>query len=284
MPETGTQHRHIDRAEQLESAARLTAREGEGDEERQALFFEGPQEIGKSSLLLEIYERHSANGVYFVDLSRTAAEHDVLESLAMQARRQEVAVPAYRTTRDRFAERSSSPQVDMTNVRMRHATFQLIAQGEDRGLRTASLSDALLDNLVAEARRPVICLDSFEACARPMRDWLARSLLPNLLSRREVSVFVAGRQVPRLSHPDTALVRTLVLPPFDVRAVREWIETLGFTSLTEKAAAIQEANGGVPGLLHEFFADHTEPANGGTARTQDRPIRAIADDQDSRDG
>ncbi|WP_320775786.1 hypothetical protein [Streptomyces sp. CRN 30] len=260
MPEPAEQQRHIDRAEQLESVARLTARNGQRGGERQALLFEGPEDIGKSSLLSEIYKRHSTNGVYFVDLAQTVVEHDVLEALSMQARRQDVSVQSYRSARDRFAEGFRSIQVDFTDVRVRNGAIQLFAQGEDRQVRLTNLSDALLDNLVADARRPVVCLDSFEACAQPMRDWLARRLLPNLLSRREVSVFLAGREVPRLSVPPYSdVVHTLVLPPFDVAAVRDWIEWRGFSSLMDKAATIRETHGGVPGLLAEFFACHTEP-------------------------
>lgn len=285
MHEPATPHRHIDRAEQLESAARLTARDEDRGGERQALFFEGPQDIGKSSLLLEIYDRHAGNGVYFVDLSRTAVEHDVLEQLSMQARGQDVSVPGYRTTRDRHAEQSRSTEVAFTNVRVRNSAIQLLAQGEDRVLRLAALSDALLDNLVADARRPVICLDSFEACARPMRDWLSRSLLPNLLSRREVSVFLAGRSVPRLPHPPySTAVQTLVLPPFDVEAVQGWIENLGFASLRDKAVVIQRSHGGVPGLLAEFFACHMEPGDPAPRHPDGRPATATGDDGDDREG
>ncbi|MFG2483951.1 hypothetical protein ACGFSI_14465 [Streptomyces virginiae] len=264
MRESADRHRHIDRAEQLEAAARLTARDAErdgaGHRERQGLFFEGPQGIGKSSLLWEIYERHAPDGAYFLDLPRIPAEHHVLESLAMQARGNQVNVPSYESTRTRFAEQSAQTHVDFDNVRMRNSTFQLLAAAQDRTLQTASLSDALLGNLVADARRPVICLDGFEACAQPMRDWLGRSLLPNLLSRREISVFVAGRQLPSLTRPYTSAVRTLVLPPFDVQAVQEWIESLGIVSLKDEATAIQQVHGGIPELLDEFFKLHIESA------------------------
>ncbi|MFF5145291.1 hypothetical protein ACFY6U_37195 [Streptomyces sp. NPDC013157] len=267
MPEPVEEHQHIDRAEQLARVARLTARDTQQSDERAALFFEGPADIGKSSLLFEIYERHSDQGVYFVDLSRVDGERDVLEALAMQARGQRVDVPSYRTTRGRFAEQSASTQVSFTNVRARNSAIQLLTQGEDRGLQTDALSDALLDNLMSESRRPVICLDSFEACAQPMRQWLGRKLLPNLLTRREASVFVAGRELPRLSHPYSRAVHTLVLPPFDVDAVRDWIEALGLASLQDKAVAIQQTHGGVPGLLAEFFACHIEPEAAVPART-----------------
>ncbi|MER7821289.1 hypothetical protein ABTX85_01740 [Streptomyces sp. NPDC096097] len=267
MRESADRHRHIDRAEQLEDAARLTARGTEGDgaghRERQGLFFEGPQGIGKSSLLWEIYERHAADGAYFLDLPRIPAEHHVLESLAMQARRNQVNVPSYESTRTRFAEQSAQTHVDFNNVRIRNGTFQLLAAAQDRTLQTASLSDALLGNLVADARRPVICLDGFEACAQPMRDWLGRSLLPNLLSRREISVFVAGRQLPSLTRPYAGSVRTLALPPFDVAAVHEWIESLGIVGLKDEAAAIQQVHGGIPELLDEFFKLHIESAEAG---------------------
>ncbi|MEV7244057.1 hypothetical protein [Streptomyces sp. NPDC093248] len=284
MPEPAEDHRHIDRADQLAQAARLTARDARRDEERQALFFEGPEDIGKSSLLFEIYERHRADGVYFVDLSRMAMEHEVLETLAMQARGQRVDVPSYRTTRDRFAEQSASTQVSFTNVRVRNSALQLLAQAEDRSLRTDALSDALLDNLVGGTRRPVICLDAFEACAQPMRDWLGRRLLPNLLTRREVSVFVAGRETPRLSRPYSGAVHTLVLPPFDVDAVHDWIEALGFASLRDKAVTIQRTHGGVPGLLAEFFAYHMEPEEAVPAHPDGNRPSGGTDDHDGRDG
>ncbi|WP_129308379.1 ATP-binding protein [Streptomyces sp. L2] len=269
MPEPGEEHRHIDRADQLARVARLTARDAHRGEDRQAMFFEGPGDIGKSSLLLEIYERHGDQGVYFVDLSRVATERDVLEALAMQARSQRVDVPSYRTTRDRFAEQSASTQVSLSNVRARNSAIQLLTQSEDRGLQTDALSDALLDNLMSDSRRPVICLDSFEACAQPMRQWLGRKLLPNLLTRPEASVFVAGRELPSLSRPYSRAVHTMVLPPFDVGAVHDWIETLGLASLQDKAVTIQQAHGGVPGLLAAFFACHIEPEPAGAGGDQD---------------
>ncbi|MEJ8646443.1 hypothetical protein WKI68_44590 [Streptomyces sp. MS1.HAVA.3] len=228
-------------------------------------------------MLWEIYERHAPDGAYFLDLPRMPAENHVLEHLAVQARGQDVPVPSYENTRTRFAEQSAQTQVDFNNVRVRNGTIQLLAAAEDRSLRTDSLSDALLDNLVADARRPVICLDGFETCAQPMRDWLGRNLLPKLLSRRVVSVFVAGRQLPILSRPYVSAVHTLVLPPFDVQAVQEWIETLGFASLKEEAATIQQMHGGVPELIDEFFRLHIEPAEPGPGHVQGHP-------DDGRDG
>lgn len=260
MAEPAAQYAHIDRAEQLQRAERLTARNRQQNTEHQALFIKGPQDIGKSSLLSEIYERHAAESVYFVDLSQVAAEHEVLEALAVQARGQQINVPGYRAARDRFAEQNRAAHVDFSRVRVQNSTIQLITQAEDRILRTASLTDALMDGLIVDSRRPVICLDGFEACAQPMRDWLGRSLLPNLLSRHEVSVFVAGRDVPKLSRPYGRVVHTLVLPPFDVTAIEDWIQALGFASLRGKAGTIHMEYGGVPGLLAEFFAHHIEPA------------------------
>ncbi|MFJ9026398.1 hypothetical protein ACIRPU_41555 [Streptomyces sp. NPDC102259] len=267
------EHRHIDRAEQLRSARSVTERDPRADGERQAMFFEGPEYIGKSSLLFEIYQRHRADGAYYVDLADIPEEEGVLELLATLAQWQGVEAPSYRTARDRFAEQSRSTQADFRNVWARHTTIQLLSESKDRARETASLSDALLDNLIEGARRPVICLDSFDVCAQPMRNWLGRSLLPALLSRRQVSVFVAGRQLPRLPRAFTAdAVHTLVLPPFDVTAVQEWIEELGLAYLRDQAVAIHRRHGGVPGLLDEFFRQHIEKR--GPAR----------DDQDSRDG
>ncbi|MEV5733772.1 hypothetical protein [Streptomyces sp. NPDC052292] len=284
MSEPAEDHQHIDRVEQLAKAARLTARDAQRDEGHKALFFEGPEHIGKSSLLFEIYERHKRDGVYFVDLSRTAMDRDVLEALAMQARSQQVDVPSYRTTRDRFAEQAASTQVSLTNVRARDSAIQLLTRSEDHSLRTDALSDALLDNLIGDSRRPVFCLDAFEACAQPMRDWLGRRLLPNLLTRREASVFVAGREVPRLSHPYSRAVHTLALLPFDVDAVSDWIEALGFVSLRDKAVTIQRTHGGVPGLLAEYFAYHREPEEVDPARLDGHGPTGATGDQDGRDG
>ncbi|MFJ4618177.1 hypothetical protein [Streptomyces sp. NPDC088812] len=272
MPEPAGRHRHIDRAEQLRSAARVTGRDDGANGERQAMFIEGPKDIGKTSLLFEIYQRHRADGAYYVDLEYTPQEGEVLEALAAQARRQGVESPSYRTTRDRIVEQSRITHASLHNVRARNSTIQLLSASKDRVLETASMSDALLENLVAGARRPVICLDGFEACAKPMRNWLGRALLPNLLSRREVSVFVAGQHLPWLPRVYSESVHTLVLPPFDVSAVQEWIEELGLADLRDKAVAIHERHGGVPGLLAEFFDQHVEKR--GPAR----------DHQDSRDG
>ncbi|MEV0477968.1 hypothetical protein [Streptomyces prunicolor] len=276
MAGEASQRRHVDRAEQLESAALVIAR----DTERQALFFEGPEGIGKSSLLVEIYERQAAEGVYFVDLARMAAQADVLNELARQARRQGVQVPSYQSTRTRLAE---SAQVTFDHVRARSTTINVVlAAAADRSIQLASLSDALLDNLVSGARSPVICLDGFEACAAPMRDWLGRDLLPDLLAQPHVSVFVAGRQVPRLSHPHVSSVHTMALPPLDVNAVQEWIETLGFSSLKDEAAAIHETHGGIPGLIDSFLALHLEPHQHTLRSDPENPD--TGSDPHSRDG
>ncbi|MFD0573710.1 hypothetical protein ACFQ0T_36435 [Kitasatospora gansuensis] len=193
MADSASQRQHIDRAEQLSRAARLASGEETG---QRALFFEGPEGIGKSSLLFEIHDRHRENGAYFVDLERTVREYDVLETLAIQARGQRVETPSYRTARDRFAEQAGSLNVEFTNVRARASAFQIIGQTEDRILRTAALSDALLDNLLADDRRPVFCLDGFERCGQPMRKWLGDSLLPNLLSRKDAGVFLVPGGAP----------------------------------------------------------------------------------------
>ncbi|GAA1194366.1 hypothetical protein F4556_006329 [Kitasatospora gansuensis] len=265
MADSASQRQHIDRAEQLSRAARLASGEETG---QRALFFEGPEGIGKSSLLFEIHDRHRENGAYFVDLERTVREYDVLETLAIQARGQRVETPSYRTARDRFAEQAGSLNVEFTNVRARASAFQIIGQTEDRILRTAALSDALLDNLLADDRRPVFCLDGFERCGQPMRKWLGDSLLPNLLSRKDAGVFLAGREVPRLTHPDSTSVHTMVLPPFDVEAVQEWIEALGVTELHAKSLAIHQEYGGIPMLLDEFFTGHLAFGRAGLPRQQ----------------
>ncbi|MGC5035193.1 hypothetical protein ACPXCS_17930 [Streptomyces sp. DT190] len=257
MPEDA-QHRHIDRAEQLRNAARVTGREAAQEGDRQALFFEGPENIGKTSLLFEIYRRHRSDGAYYVDLEDTSQEGEVLEALAAQAQWQGVGSPSYRTTRDRIVQQSRSAQISLHNVRARQSTIQLLSASKDRLLETASMSDAVLDDLVGGVRRPVICLDGFEVCAGPMRNWLGRHLLPKLLSRREVSVFVAGRELPRVPSAFAEAVHTLVLPPFDVAAVEEWIEELGLDDLRDSAVSIYSRYGGVPGLLAEFFRQHAD--------------------------
>lgn len=245
---------------------------------------EGPKDIGKTSLLVEIYRRHRADGAYYVDLEETPYEGDILEVLAAQARRQGVESPSYRTTRDRIVAQSRNTQATLHNVRASNSTIQLLSASKDRDLETASMSDALLDNLVADARRPVICLDGFEQCAQPMRNWLGQKLLPKVLSRREASVFVAGRHLPRLPRAFDDAVHTLVLPPFDVTAVQEWIEELGLADLRDKAVTVHQRHGGVPGLLDEFFRQHIEKGKAGPAHPDGRRTTTTRDDQESRDG
>lgn len=247
------QSRHVDRAEQLASAAGVAA----GRAEQQALFFEGPKGIGKTSLLLEIYRRHADDGVYFVDLGRIASQLDVLKEMARQARRQDIAVPGYRIVQSQLAP---SVQVNLTDMRARHSAINMVINASmDRSMQLTYMSDMLMADLASGARRPVVCLDGFEQCEAPMRDWLGRDLLPDLLAQPGFSVFLAGRLVPRLSHPHVSSVRTMVLPPFDVDAVQEWIESLGFRSLMGQVTKVHGNHDGIPGLINEFFSTHFEP-------------------------
>ncbi|MCB8908153.1 MULTISPECIES: AAA family ATPase [unclassified Streptomyces] len=248
------EHVHVDRAEQLADAASVAA----GTRDRQALFFEGPAEIGKTSLLLEIHRRHVPAGVYLVDLERVVEKTDILSELARQARRQDVPVDGYQTVRARFAQAGS---LSVNDMRARNSSINMVVNVfKDRKLQLEAMSDALLDTLTGPSRRPVICLDGFEHCEAPMREWLGTHLLPDLLSRRGISVFVAGRHVPRLAQPHASVVRTMALPPFDVDTVEEWITTLGFDSLKGQGTKIHTNHGGVPGLLREFFDLHVEPS------------------------
>ncbi|MER7951212.1 AAA family ATPase [Streptomyces sp. NPDC096079] len=247
------EHVHVDRAEQLARSAAVVG----GSDERQALFFEGPAGIGKTSLLREIHRRHAASGVYYVDLERLVEKDDVLRDLARQARRQDVPVPGYQAVRAQLAR---SATVNVHDMRARNSTVQMVVNtSRDHKVQLDAMSDALLDTLTGDARRPVVCLDGFEHCEAPMRDWLGRDLVPEFLSRRGTSVFVAGRQVPRLAYPHVTAVHTLALPPFGVEAVEEWITSLGFHSLKGQVATIHRSHLGVPGLIREFLALHTEP-------------------------
>ncbi|MEU6096189.1 AAA family ATPase [Streptomyces sp. NPDC047079] len=244
---------HVDRAEQLAHAADIAA----ARTQRRALFLEGQEGIGKTSLLLEIYRQHTTGGVYFVDLGRMVSQVDVLNELARQARQQEIPVPGYRTARSQFTQ---SAQVQVNDLRARNSSISLVINASiDRSIQLTSLSDALMENLASDARRPVICLDGFEHCEAPMRDWLGRDLLPDLLTQPGTSVFLAGRNIPRLSQPHVSSVHTMVLPPFGVDAVQEWIDSLGFHSLKRRAVRIHDMHDGIPGLIDEFFSTHIEP-------------------------
>ncbi|MFE2559347.1 ATP-binding protein [Streptomyces sp. NPDC059352] len=243
----------MDRAEQLARSAAVV----DGSNEQQALFFEGPEGIGKTSLLREIYRRHSAAGVYYVDLERVVEKDDVLRDLARQARRQDVPVPGYQAVRSQMAR---SATVNVHDMRARNSTIQMVVNtSRDHKIQLDAMSDALLDTLAGDPRRPVICMDGFEHCEAPMRDWLGTDLLPELLSRRGTSVFVAGRHVPRLAYPHVTAVHTMALPPFGVDAVEEWITTLGFDSLKGQVTKIHRSHHGIPGLMREFFDLHSEP-------------------------
>ncbi|MER5206873.1 ATP-binding protein [Streptomyces sp. NPDC002825] len=251
------EHVHVDRAEQLARSAAVVDR----SDEQQALFFEGPEGIGKTSLLREIYRRHAATGVYYVDLERVVEKDDVLRDLARQARRQDVPLPGYQAVRSQLAQ---SATVNVHDMRARNSTIQMVVNtSRDHRIQLEAKTDALLDTLAGDARSPVVCLDGFEHCEAPMRGWLGTELLPELLSRRGTSVFVAGRHVPSLAYPHVTAVRTLALPPFGVDAVEEWITTLGFDSLKGQAAKIHRSHDGVPGLIREFLDLHIEPLGTG---------------------
>ncbi|MFE1907300.1 AAA family ATPase [Streptomyces gardneri] len=250
---------HVDRTEQLAHSAAVV----DGSNAQQALFFEGPEGIGKTRLLREIHRRHVASGVYYVDLERVVEKDDVLRDLARQARRQDVPVPGYQAVRSQIAH-SSTPTVNVHDMRARNANIQMVVNtSRDHKIQLDAMSDALLDTLAGDPHNPVICLDGFEHCEAPMRDWLGTDLLPDLLSRRGTSVFVAGRHVPRLAYPHVTAVHTMVLPPFGIDAVEEWITTLGFDSLKGQATSIHRSHHGIPGLIREFLDLHIEPLGTG---------------------
>ncbi|MFE7275785.1 AAA family ATPase [Streptomyces sp. NPDC057623] len=242
---------HIDRSEQLNDAARAIG----GNGPHRAVFFEGAEGVGKTSLLTEVHRRHSDRITLYVDLAVAYDQTDVLATIAREASVKGLRTDSFRTLQQRYAELPSvvirDSEIKKSNVEM---AFNV---NGDRKLQNSVLTDELVATLAAARaeQAPVLLLDSFEKCQKPMRDWLC-GFLNGLLAAPEVTVFLAGRSVPTLTHPDAARrTRTLVLNPFDTAIVEEWIELTGIEDLKGLGSVIWRGTAGLPARISEFLSN-----------------------------
>jgi hypothetical protein len=243
---------HVDRVEQLEHATRTAS----GGEQHRALFFEGSEGIGKTALLKEMHLRHAEAITFYVDLGTLFAESDVLNELARQASRQGVRMDSFRALRQRYGE---TPSITFNQAEINRSSIDLaINVSRDRSLQNAALTDEVVASIgeSASEKRAIIFLDSFEKCGMPMRDWISSTLLPDLLGKQHVSIFLAGRNVPSLHHPHAIFTRTLVLPPFDASIVEEWIEASGIEDLKGLGQVVWRGTAGLPSMIEEFLSNY----------------------------
>lgn len=242
---------HVDRVEQLAQAERLI---NAGSAHR-ALFFAGEEGIGKTALLIEVHRRHSDSTVCYVDLGTTWTMLDVLNAISRQADEQGVRMDAFRALKQRYAV----PSVDLRNLSMNRSHLDLALHvNADRETQTSALCDEVVARLAesasADGSGPIVVLDAFDRCEPPMQSWLSGGLVPDLLATRRITVLLAGRSVPTLSHPYSGVVQNLILPPFDTATVREWIELADVEDLKDAAEELHAHSGGLPSAIAEFLS------------------------------
>ncbi|MET9962465.1 hypothetical protein ABZ128_25950 [Streptomyces sp. NPDC006326] len=243
---------HVDRAEQLAHANRLIG----ADASHRALFFEGAEGIGKTALLIEVHRRHGDSTVCYVDLGTTWTLLDVLNSIARQADEQGIPMDAFRALKQRYGD---LPPVNLQGLSMNRSHLDLaLSVNADRETQTSALSDEIVARLAesasADGSGPVVVLDAFDRCEPPMQGWLSGGFVPDLLATRRITVLLAGRTVPGLSHPYSGVVQNLILPPFDTATVREWIELAGIDELKDAAEELHAHSGGLPSAIAEFLS------------------------------
>ncbi|GAA4963283.1 hypothetical protein GCM10023238_33400 [Streptomyces heliomycini] len=206
--------------------------------------------------MAEICRRNFDRSALYVDLGTAYDESDVLGVIAREASAEGLRMDSFRTLRQRYAE---TPSVTISDSEIKKSNVEIaVSVCNNRKLQNSVLTDELVATLAtARAERaPVILLDSFEKCQAPMREWLCGNLLPGLLRAPDVTVFLAGRSVPRLNRPDAAaLARTLVLAPFDAAVVEEWIELAEIEELKGLGSVIWGGTAGVPARISEFLSN-----------------------------
>ncbi|MFI8260108.1 MULTISPECIES: ATP-binding protein [unclassified Streptomyces] len=246
---------HVDRVEQLAHAARVI---GDGASHR-ALFFEGDEGIGKTALLIEVHRRHGDSTVCYVDLATTWAAFDVLNHIYRQASGQGIRMDSFRALKQRYGE---VPTVNFQGMSMNRSHLDIaLSVNADRETQNSAMSDELVARLAESATGPgsgpIVVLDGFDRCEPPLQSWISTGFLPDLLATRRITVFLAGRSVPSLSHPYAGAVRNLILPPFDAATVQEWIDLAGIDELKGSAEELCSRLDGLPSAIAEFLSHFT---------------------------
>ncbi|MEV6582617.1 hypothetical protein AB0M92_31155 [Streptomyces sp. NPDC051582] len=246
---------HVDRVEQLAHAARVI---GEGASHR-ALFFEGDEGIGKTALLIEVHRRHGDSTVCYVDLATTWAAFDVLNHIYRQASGQGIRMDSFRALKQRYGE---VPTVNFQGMSMNRSHLDIaLSVNADRETQNSAMSDELVARLAESATvpgsGPIVLLDGFDRCEPPLQSWISTSFLPDLLATRRITVFLAGRSIPSLSHPYAGAVLNLILPPFDAATVQEWIDLAGIEELKGSAEELCSKLDGLPSAISEFLSHFT---------------------------
>ncbi|MFD7083926.1 AAA family ATPase [Streptomyces sp. NPDC059918] len=246
---------HVDRVEQLAHAARVI---GDGAPHR-ALFFEGDEGIGKTALLIEVHRRHGDSTVCYVDLASTWAAFDVLNHICRQASGQGIPMDSFRALKQRYGE---VPTVNFQGMSMNRSHLDIaLSVNADRETQNSAMSDELVallaESATAPGSGPIVLLDGFDRCEPPLQSWISSSFLPDLLATRRITVFLAGRSVPSLSHPYAGAVLNLILPPFDAATVQEWIDLVGIDELKGSAEELCGRLDGLPSAISEFLSHFT---------------------------
>ncbi|MEV0990700.1 hypothetical protein [Streptomyces sp. NPDC049949] len=246
---------HVDRVEQLAHAARVI---GDGDSHR-ALFFEGDEGMGKTALLIEVHRRHGDSTVCYVDLATTWAAFDVLNHIYRQASGQGIRMDSFRALKQRYGE---VPTVNFRGMSMNRSHLDIaLSVNADRETQNSAMSDELVARLAESATEPgsgpIVVLDGFDRCEPPLQSWISTGFLPDLLATRRITVLLAGRSVPSLSHPYAGAVRNLILPPFDAATVQEWIDLAGIDELKGSAEELCSRLDGLPSAISEFLSHFT---------------------------
>ncbi|MFI6143927.1 hypothetical protein [Streptomyces sp. NPDC051109] len=246
---------HVDRARQLADTARMI-RDGAP---HRALFFEGDEGIGKTALLIEVHRRHGDSTVCYVDLATTWAAFDVLNHIYRQASGQGIRMDSFRALKQRYGE---VPTVNFHGMSMDRSHLDIaLSVNADRETQNSAMSDELVARLAESATGPgsgpIVVLDGFDRCEPPLQSWISTSFLPDLLATRRITVLLAGRSVPSLSHPYAGAVRNLILPPFDAATVQEWIDLAGIEELKGSADELCSKLDGLPSAISEFLSHFT---------------------------
>lgn len=242
----------VGRANELDNVDRLV-RDSEYD--RRIAIVYAAEEMGKTALLDEIWDRYHKNtDVVFIDVGKEYEISSLVYDIAGQLAGCQVQLPPFP------GPTVTLDHVDATNSPIDIAIDNTVSawQEADRLLRELL---AWINNSPSQLRRLVL-IDEYEKAEAPLRRWLNTSLIPGLLSLTTTICVLAGRHEPSLTIAERERADRLPLSPLSPTDIDRWLDAVGITHTSESAIVIWRGTRGVPGSVSRFIINMSESEGG----------------------